>query len=58
MDPKRQLVCYLIAFACFVVAALWDTFPAENRHWRHLNLVAAGLAAFTMVFLVTAWKAV
>lgn len=54
MDPKWQAVFFLLAFLCFVVAALEPWFPPGKRP----AMIATGLAFFTFVFLYTAFKAI
>jgi hypothetical protein len=64
MDPKFQMLWFLLALICFVVSAFWSTYPAgtadQPRAFRlgGVNLVALGLAFFTVVFFWTAFKAV
>lgn len=55
MDPKAQFLFYLLAFICFVIAALWEwdkPFPGKPR------FLPLGLAFFTVVPMVIAWRAI
>lgn len=54
MDVKWQLVCYIVALICFVIAALEPWFPEGRRP----HLIAAGLAFWVLVPLSLAWEAV
>lgn len=51
MSVEAQAICYLVAFICFVLAALEATVP-------RVSLVGAGLAAWVLVSLVIALRAI
>lgn len=63
MDPKFQLIWFLFALICFVVAALRGV-VVRNPETKavtlafSIDLVPLGLACFTVVFFWSAWKAV
>lgn len=57
MDPKAQLLFFLLALVCFVVSAFWDTEKTAPRTLRSVNLVSLGLALFVFVFAYNAYKA-
>lgn len=54
MSIEAQAICYAIAFVCFVVAVVLS---AAEVAYSRINLIAAGLAAFTLVYLWTALEA-
>jgi len=58
MDPKAQLVFFLLAVACFLVSAVWDVEKSTPRTLRGVNLVSLGLAFFVFVFAYNAYKAI
>lgn len=48
MDPQAQFACYLVAVACFVIAAL-HTQAGAGRLWPvPIRWVAAGLVLATI----------
>lgn len=51
MDPTVQGILFLVAVVIFAVAAL------ASERVRHVNLVAAGLAVFSFVFMWNAFAA-
>jgi uncharacterized membrane protein YbhN (UPF0104 family) len=57
VDPKAQLIFFLIALVCFVVSAVWDVEKSTSRSVRGVNLVSLGLAFFVFVFAYNAYKA-
>jgi hypothetical protein len=48
MRSTLDFICFLVAFVLFLLAAI----PAVSSK---VNLVAAGLAAFTLPFLISSW---
>lgn len=50
MEPMWQGILFLIAVVCFVLAMIWPDFTRPN-------LVAAGLAFATFVFMYNAFAA-
>jgi uncharacterized membrane protein YbhN (UPF0104 family) len=57
MDPKGQLIFFLLALACFVVSAVWNMEKSAPHTLRSVNLVSLGLAFFVFVFAYNAYKA-
>ena len=58
MDPKAQLIFFLLALACFVASAFWDMEKSTARTLPSVNLVSLGLAFFVLVFAYNAYKAI
>ncbi|MEP6870434.1 MAG: hypothetical protein ABI939_01150 [Anaerolineaceae bacterium] len=58
MDPKVQLIFFLLALVCFVVSAVWDMEKSSPRALPGVNLVSLGLAFFVVVFAYNAYKAI
>ncbi len=52
MSAAGQVVCYLLAVVCFLLAT-WGVTTVRHP----INLVALGLALVTLVWLVGAWRA-
>ncbi len=62
MDPKYQAVWFGLALACFLITAFWGWGNADGSGrgpiWRTPNLLALGLAFFTIVFFWQAFRAI
>lgn len=63
MDTKFQALWFGLALACFLVTAFWSwgsgvDGTGRGPIWRTPNLIALGLAFFTLVFFWTAFRAI